>query len=129
MPAPVRMPVSGIPDLHGFKRHLWRFRDETGESPLSPPPSWMFHYLVEGDEAELRLLRPFVDTLRESFDYRERLVMEQFHGDTHLVYFADIEVLHAWLVMLLCRADRSSLADEIVRFVMQQLGFEPSWKR
>jgi len=123
MAASVRLPVEGVPDLRSFQRHLWRYRDEAGSSPLLRPPSWIYHYRIEddGSDGELSMLRALVHTLRESYAFLERVRVAKFSG-AYVVHFADIEVLHAFLMLLL--AKNTVQGDEVILFVLGSLGFD-----
>lgn len=115
----VSVPVGTIPPLKTFMRHVWRFRDESGDTVLTPPPTVLTVVLDDADEADAAVTVASYLSLALGYGERVRTV---FNGPHVLVEFADLHAIHAFLSVLSMHV-HSAPSREVANYCLSMLGF------
>jgi len=113
----IEVPRFDLPLYRLFVRHVWAYRDDRGESVISPPPTMFTMY--HDDEGEALVLRETYELL-----VSVEPTWAGRTGGTGYLAFADLQVFYVYLG-LLCRAARlgDARAQRLGEYVMWVLGF------
>lgn len=125
------VPVGSVPDYSTFRRHVWRYRDEDTGRVVSAPP-WMYSVIFEDTEEAaiafslIELLVTPQGTSPPMVEVQRVEVITRRGEDgakAFEVCFADLQVLHLFLVMLASQSSVDAVSRRVGEFLMWTLGF------
>lgn len=119
MNACVDIPVGTVPSLREFTRHVWRYRDASGQTVLVAPPGNIFT-LVLDDENEANVSVTIAGLLVSSLGFVDRISV--VFGHNVLIEFRDLQALYTFLQVLSMHADQSP-GREVAAYCLSLLGF------
>lgn len=117
--ARVDVPVGCIPDYRTFVRHVWSYEDPEYGRSISGPP-WVYRCSFHADEAAVAEGNANA-AIAHTDDGRIEVVV--LSRDDREIRFADLKVLHMYLVSLAGIASEDHVARAMGEFLMWTLGF------
>ena len=116
----VEIPTGTLPPIRDFIRHVWRYRDEHGETVLTAPPGDILT-LVLDDPNEANVSITLVTCLTNTLGFEER-ISSKFDGPNVLIGFRDLDAIYAFLQVVSLHSDRHA-AREVASYCLSMLGF------
>jgi hypothetical protein len=119
----VEIPTGTLPPIRDFIRHVWRYRDENGETVLTAPPGDVMTLVID-DPNEADICITLVTCLTNTLGFEHRIT-SSFNGPNVCIAFRDLHAIYAFLQVISMHTDRLA-AIEVASYCLSQLGFR--WK-
>ncbi len=122
-PSPrLSLPAGSVPAYRDFARHVWRYRDELGDSALTPPPGNVFTLpVLDADEAGVAVTVAAMLDSSLGFEGRINMVWADSSNASASIEFRTLAALHAFLQILSWQLDHLP-ARELALRCMAALG-------